>query len=201
MKAANFLFLLIFLITSVSLTAQKVGEVVFDGQRLDQMIADNGDTILVAQLDDVSISSPRTFADKDEYRLYMKYRRYALVVYPYAKEAIRIFRETEEVTQNMKPNKRKKHYKRLQKELKEEFEDPLKKLTKTQGYILQKMIERETGKPMHDLVKNLRGGMTASYWSTFSRFYGYDLKSGYIVGEDHILDIVLDDFNVSHDYK
>ncbi len=170
-----------------------------DGQELAMMVTDAGDTILVASsLADVSVSSPRAFDNADDYKLYRKYRYYAGKVYPYAVEAIRIFRETEEVTETMGDRARKRHYKRLQKELKKEFEDPLKKLTKTQGYILVKMIEKETGEPMHDLIKELRGGLTATYWTTMGKFFGHQLNEGYTVGDDRILDIVLRDYDVSH---
>ena len=169
-----------------------------DGHVLQQLITEEGDTILIANLDDVSITSPREFENREDYLLYMKYRKYANIVFPYAKEAIRIFRETEYATTTMKKRARNKYIKQLQKELKEEFEDPLKDLTRTQGMILTKMIERELDTPMYDLLKSLRGGMTASYWSSISRFYGYNLKEGYIIGEDPILDAVLEDFDVSY---
>lgn len=199
MKKIFFLYFLSFYALN-TFAQDGVDEVVFDGEILTKMVTDEGDTILVAKLDDISITSPRTFANKDDYAKYKRYRRYAPIVYPYAKQAIRIFRETEVATQEMNNGKRKKYIKRLQKELKEEFEEPLKKLTKIQGYMLQKMIERETGDSMHNLVKGLRGGFTAGYWSTFSRFFGYDLKSGYTKGDDSILDAVLEDFDVSHDF-
>ncbi|MEO1516075.1 MAG: DUF4294 domain-containing protein [Bacteroidota bacterium] len=169
-----------------------------DGEIVTALITET-DTILIAELDDVSISSPRSFKNRDEYRRYLKYRRYAAIVYPYATKAIRIFKETEYVTQNMKKGKRKRHIKRLQKELKREFKDPLKKLTKTQGKILVKMIEKELNRPFYDLVRELRGGMTAAYWHQLSKFYGYNLKEGYIPGQDHILDAVLRDMDISHD--
>lgn len=176
------------------------GEVEFDGETLVKMLGDNGDTILVAKLDDVSITSPRTFANKDDYIKYRRYRLYAPIVYPYAKEAIRIFRETEVATNEMNKRKSKRYIKKLQKELKKEFEEPLKKLTKIQGYMLQKMIERETGDSLHKSIKNLRGGFTAGYWNTFSRMFGYRLKDGYTKGDDPILDAVLEDFDISHDF-
>ena len=101
----------------------------------------------------------------------------------------------------MKTGKRKKHIRKLQKQLKKEFEDPLKKLTKTQGLILTKMIERETEESMYELIKGLKGGVSATYWSTASRFWGYRLKDQYKEGDDPILDVVLKDFNVSHRMK
>ena len=171
-----------------------------DGEIVTALITDT-DTILIADLDDVHVSSPRRFKDREEYRKYLKYRKYAAIVYPYAVEAIRIFKETEYVTRNMKKSKRKKHYRRLQKELKKEFKQPLKKLTKTQGMILTKMIEKELDRPFHDLLKELRGGFTAAYWHQMGKFYGYDLKRKYTPGDDHILDAVLNDLDISYDVK
>ncbi len=192
-------FLLVFLFALQGLGAQNprlVGEVDIDGHVLQQLVTAEGDTLLVAKLDDISITSPRSFANREEYLLYMRYRFYATKVYPYAREAIRIFKEVERATREMKKKKRKKYIKKLQKDLKKEFEDPLKNLTKTQGMILVKMIERELDRPLYDLIKDLRGGMSASYWNTFSKFYGYDLKEGYIEGKDPMLDAVLQDFEL-----
>lgn len=195
---------LFFLLPAANLLGQIDGErrqtVVIDGHILTQLITPEGDTILVANLEDISVTSPREFKNREEYLLYMKYRRYAVLVFPYAKEAIRIFRETEYATENLKERERKKYIKKLQKELEKEFEDPLKNLTKTQGYVLVKMIEREVDQNIFTLLKDLRGGLTASYWNTFSKFYGYDLKEGYIEGKDPILDAVLQDFNISYQF-
>ena len=173
--------------------------VTINGQELQVMVTPEGDTLLIATaLTEASVSSPRRFESEEDRKLYRKYRYYAAKAYPYAVEAIRIFRETEEVTATMKPREARRHIRRLQKELKKEFEEPLKKLTKTQGYLLVKMIERDTGRPMYDLIKDLRNGVTATYWQTMGKLVGYDLKAGYVPGADPILDVVLGDYNVSH---
>lgn len=156
------------------------------------------DTIILQQLDDVSITAPRKFEDYDEYRKYVRYRRYAQKVYPYAVEAIKIFRELEYATENYSNRKRKRHIRKLQKKLKKEFSDPLKNLTKTQGYILTKMIERELDTPMYSLIKDLKGGFTAGYYNQFGKLYGYKLKEGYEPGIDRILDVVLQDYDISY---
>lgn len=181
-------------------TAQSEFKVIeLDGKILRYMIDENGDTLFIATLDDMSISSPRSFENKDEERRYWKYRRYALKVYPYAKEAIRIFKDVEANAANLNKRKRKKFYRQKSNELKAEFEEPLKKLTKTQGKILIKMIENELNTSMYDLIKDVRGGFTAGYWNTFSRFYGYRLKEGYIPDQDPILDAVLEDLDISYE--
>jgi len=163
------------------------------------MIDSCGDTLIVANLDDISITSPRVFDNDADYLRYRRYRQYAVKVYPYAVQAIRIFRETEYAINNLPNRESKRYIRRLQRELKDEFADPLKNLSKTQGLILIKMIERELDTPMYSLVKDLRGGITATYWNAMGKLFGHDIKEGYIEGEDKILDAVLDDFNVSYD--
>ena len=193
------IFALIFLSTS-SIFAQlneRREKIEINGEIVTALITET-DTFIVADLEPISISSPRSFENNDEYRRYLLYRRYANIVYPYAKDAIRIFRETQHVTQTMSKRKRKKHIKRLQKELKKEFKEPMKNLTRTQGKILIKMIEKELDTPFYTLLKDLRGGFTATYYNEFAKFYGYRLKDGYTPGKDPILDAVLYDFNISY---
>ena len=176
----------------------EIFETSVDGHIMTAMITEEGDTLIMATLDDVSITTPRTFNSAADYRKYMKFKRYAALVYSYAKEAIRIFKETEHVTNTMSKRKRKKHVKKLQEELKEEFEAPLSKLTKLQGKILVKMIEKELDENMFDLIRGVRGRLAAVYWHNASKLFSYDLKEGYSRGTYDILDAVLDDFDVSY---
>lgn len=192
-------FLFFFSLLLCGFLAAQEGYTKVDGKYYPYVIDDCGDTLIVAQLSDVSISSPEAFESDEDYKLYRRYRFYAQSVYPYAVEAIRIFRETEYMTQRMDNKDRKRYVKKLQNELKENFEDPLKKMSKTQGKVLYRMIERELDKPIYFLIKDLRGGFTARYWATLGGLYGHKLKDGYTVGEDKILDMVLDDFDVSYE--
>lgn len=192
--------LLICCLMTLGLAAQKTeGYTKINGKYYPYIVDDCGDTLIVAQLDDVSISSPDAFENEEDYKQYRRYRRYAQSVYAYAVDAIRIFRETEYMTQSMDKRERKRYVRRLQKELKEKFEDPLKKMSKTQGRVLYRMIERELDTPIYYLIKDLRGGLTARYWATMAGFYGHKLKQGYKEGDDPILDMVLDDFDISYE--
>lgn len=194
-------YILIFLFSPLAglfaqLENEELEQIELDGEIVTVLITEDNDTLLVADLEDVGITSPRRFKDKKEYRRYLKYRRYANVVYPYALQAIEIFEEADEVTRTMKKGKRKRHIRKLQKKLKKEFEDPLRQLTKTQGLILIKMIENELDTPMYDLIKNLRGTVVASYWNTIAKVNGYKLKEKYTPGDDPIMDTVIEDFTI-----
>lgn len=178
--------------------AQQTGRVTLNGKPYPFIIDDCGDTLIVANLEDVSVSSPRMFDDEEEYKKYRRYRRYAADVYPYAVEAIKVFHEVQAATEEMRRGKAKRYAKHLYKDMKDNFEDPLKNLTKTQGMILIKMVERELNTPTYFIIKDLRGSWSASYWGTMGKMFGHNLKEGYIPGKDRILDMVLDDFNVSY---
>ncbi len=189
---------LLWLLPAPAQDNQIIGRAVLGGKVVKMMLDENGDTLYLANdLLTVSLSSPRTFKSRDDYLRYRRYLRYAAIVYPYAREAIRIFDEVQNNTAHLKKRKRKKYVKKLQRELETEFEEPLKKLTKTQGMILTKMIERETGHSMYELIKSLRGGFAAGYWNLAGKFWGYHLRDGYRPGEDPILDAVLSDFELS----
>jgi len=161
------------------------------------VLISDGDTVVLADIEDVSISSPRSFDNPDDYKRYRKYKYYAAKVYPYAVEAIKEYRYLHHKTKDLSKRKRKKYIKARNKILEQKFEDPLKGLSKTQGKILVKMIERELDVQMYDVIKELRGRFKAMYWNQSSKLLGYRLKGGYHKGENPILDIVLQDFDIS----
>lgn len=194
----NVLIVIVASLMTTIATAQQVGETTIDGEVYPLMVNQCGDTIIAMGLKDISITTQRQFDNEEDAKKYRRYRRFAAEVYPYAVEAVKVFREIQYYTTDMHRRERKSYMQELQKSLKERFEDPLKQLSKTRGLILTKMIERELQIPTYDLIKELKGGFTATYWSTMGRFYGYHLRDGYKVGEDVILDMVLDDFNVAY---
>ncbi len=185
-----------YLLSLIGVQAQTtLGKTTINGQLVTMVLDKNGDTLLIADdLMTVSLTSPRNFKSPQDYARYRYYLKCAAIVYPYAKEAIAVFRQLQQETEDMRKGKRKRYAKRLQRELDDRFEEPLKNLTKIQGKILVKMIEKELETPLYDLIKTYRGGLTAGYWNTLSKFWGYDLKRGYMEGDDPILDAVLLDF-------
>ena len=77
----------------------------------------------------------------------------------------------------------------------------MKNLSKTEGKVLIKMIESQLDKPFYDIIKSTRGTVTAAYWNTLGKLNGYDLKQGYEVGEDPLLDDVLLDYDFGNPDK
>ena len=144
--------------------------IVYTDGRVMRVRIEGNDTIVVAKIPEVVVRAPPVFADDEEYRQYMRYRRYATTVLPYAIECIRIYRKYQHETEGMKKGQAKQYAKDLQKDMKEEFTDPLKDLSRTQGKILVKMIENHLNTTMYDVLKDVRGGFQATKWQTVGRF-------------------------------
>lgn len=171
--------------------------IVYTDGRVMRVRIDGTDTIVVARIPEVVVKAPPVFDDDEEYRQYMRYRRYAAEVLPYAIEGIRLYRDYQRETVGMKNGQAKRYAKDIQKDVKQDFTDPLKNLSRTQGKILVKMIENHLNMPMYDVLRDVRGGFTATKWQTVGRLYGYDLKEGYTPGKDKILDMILSDFELN----
>jgi Domain of unknown function (DUF4294) len=146
----------------------------------------NGDTIQYYSLPMVDIVDYVSPNAKAEVRKYLKLRRDVLRVYPYAKLAAAELKFINDSMANIKNERaQKKFVKQREDELKAKFEAELKKLTMTQGRILIKLIDRETGNTSYALVKELRGNLSAFFWQGLARLFGSSLKSQYdAAGED-----------------
>lgn len=160
-----------------------------------RMEVENGDTTFVMSLQLHRVSSKRQFKDFAEQRQYYLYYRAARRVYPYAVQAIDMYNDIQLETQDMGKGKRRRYIRREHKELKEDLTDQMKKLTRTEGKVLIKMIERQLDKSFYDVVRETRGGFTATYWHQMGKIWDYDLKDGYRLGADGLLDEVLLDYD------
>src|SRR6187402_734883 len=87
------------------------------------------DTLVVATIPEVVIKAPPVFSNDEEYRQYMRYRRYAMDVLPYAIESIRLYRQYQAETADLREGKARKYAKTIQKDAKGDFTDPLKNLS------------------------------------------------------------------------
>jgi len=87
---------------------------------------------------------------------------------------------------------KRKYINRVEEELKEEFEDDLGNMTYTQGRLLIKLIDRETGETTYKWIKELRGSFSAFFWQAIARIFGSDLKTEFDKsGEDRVIDEIL----------
>lgn len=140
----------------------------------------DGDTIPNIYLDEIVIFPEIIFKSKQDERRYTKLVRDLKKVYPYAKLAKEKLEELEREYAKLATEKEQKEYtKTVEQELLDEFGPRLKKLTITQGRLLLKLIDRETGNTSYALLKELRGSFSAVFWQAVARLFGSDLKTEY----------------------
>lgn len=165
-----------------------------DKSVLTRAVVEGSDTIPIIELPEVSVYERRDF----EY-LYLK-RRYRRMIhnvkkaYPYAQVAGIRLKELDDHLLTLDSEKEQKEYiKQAEKEIMNQFEKQVKKLTITQGIILVKLIDRETGRTSYQVIKELKGGFTAFFWQGIARIFGNNLKTEYDpLDQDKIMeDIVL----------
>lgn len=101
-------------------------------------------------------------------------------VYPYAKIAGEKMKEYDTMLAGISnTSERKRLMKQAEEEISNEYTEELKKLTFSQGAILIRLIDRETGNTSYQVVQELRGKVRAFFYQGFARIWGYNLKSEY----------------------
>ncbi|MDO4881196.1 MAG: DUF4294 domain-containing protein [Capnocytophaga sp.] len=119
----------------------------------------------------------KTEEDRKKY-LILKYR--VKKVYPYAKLAADELQRIKKVLDTLPNNRQKKKFtKKIQEETESKFSQELKKLSRSQGKILIKLIYRQTGDSAFNLVKDLRSGWRAFWYNNTAWLYDLSLKSIY----------------------
>jgi hypothetical protein len=153
----------------------------------------DGDTLWVAELDEIYIFPTKKFSSRRERRRYTRLIYNVKKAYPWAKLAGEKLADVEVHLISLKTEKEQKDYMKLiEKDLLKDYKEDLKKLTITQGRILIKLIDRETGDTSYELVKELRGNISAVFWQTLARLFGSNLKSEYDPeGDDRLIEEII----------
>ena len=146
-------------------------------------------------LNEVYVFAPLKFKNsKDIYR-YLLLKRRTLKVYPYAKLAADKLTELNDSIADIKKKRHQRKYLReMHRYIEGEFSDELKKLTRKEGQILIKLVYRQTGKSTYDLVKELRSGWRAFWYSTTARMFELSMKEEFHpdhIHEDYLIEDIL----------
>jgi hypothetical protein len=114
-------------------------------------------------------------------------------VYPYAvivRE--KLYQVDQELAAITDEKERRKYIRGVEEFVLGEYEDDIRDMTITQGKLLLKLIDRETRNTSFDLIKQYRGGLSASFWQGIARLFGTNLKAEYDpYGEDAMMEFLL----------
>ncbi len=160
----------------------------------DYVFVKPGDTLTI-QLNEFSIIPKQKFNSKEDIRYYLWFRRKVFKVYPYAKLASERLDTLNNRLERIESNSKKRKYTRLiQKYIEGEFTDQIKKMTRTEGRILIKLIHRQTGETAFNNIKGLRSGWKAFWYNTTANVFKLSLKDEYhpeAVNEDYLIEDIL----------
>ena len=101
-------------------------------------------------------------------------------VYPLALEAAKRMENLDERLAEFERRKDQRGYtKAIEDALKEEITPMLWKMTRFEGMILLKLIDRETNHTVFNIIKDFRSGFTAGFYQALARLFGNNLKLHY----------------------
>ncbi len=139
----------------------------------------DGDTLPHVRLDEVRSYARRKWKNKRAQVRYTRLVYNVRKVLPIARIANERLTIIQDSASKLDSKQRKKYLDEVEKQLFDEFEQPLRHLTMTQGRILIKLIDRETGDTSYELIKVLKGRFSAFLWQGVARLFGSNLKSNY----------------------
>lgn len=145
-----------------------------------RFVDEYGDNVRMYYIKNITVYPPLKFKNKKEEEFYWRTVRDVKKTLPYAKLAFSTLCETYEYIQTIPDKKtREAHLKRLEKDIFEQYKPVVKKMTKSQGKVMLKLINRETDQTSYNIVKAFLGSFRAGFWQTFGRFFGMNMKSGF----------------------
>jgi hypothetical protein len=149
---------------------------------------ENGEEIL-----NITIQTIPVFHRKRDFKNYQRMVRAVKKVYPLALEAAKRMENLDEELAAMDSRKDRKEYtKAIEDALKEEISPMLWKMTRYEGKILLKLIDRETKHTAFAIIKDFRSGFTAGFYQMLAKMFGNNLKLEYDPkGEDEVLEQIV----------
>ena len=156
----------------------------------------DGDTMPQIQLRQVYVMPKKIYYSKSEKRKFLRLVRKIKKVLPYAQLANKTLRDINKQLEGIDDKRtRKKYIKKVDKVLKKRYGNELKNLTISEGRILIKLIDRETGSTSYELIKELKGSFSAFMWQSLARLFGENLKEEYNAKEEdkmieHIVQLI-----------
>jgi len=161
----------------------------------------DGERIPWILLREVVITDRRVFKTPEDRARYYRLKYNVLKVLPYAKFAEERY---DKLQRDLAVTKKKKEQKRLvkdcEKEIKAMFNREIKNMSISQGEILIKLIDRQTGNSSYELVRELRGGVSAFFYQSVAKLFGHNLKRTYDPDEDREIETIIRNYAQNYHY-
>ncbi len=166
-------------------------------------VIENGDTIAMVYLDDVWVIDklPKKWAKKQEAYNRLRYNVYK--TYPYAVIAAGVLKDVDVNLMKIPDKKAQKAYmKSVEKELKKRFKGELEEMTISQGQVLVKLINRESGRNVFNIIKEVKGGFNAVIYQSVAMLFSNNLRREYDPkGDDRDIEAIVQELEAVNYYR
>lgn len=145
-----------------------------------QMLVQDGDTTYFDQLAPIFIFGRGKKNEKDWRDYYKLVWRFARV-YPYAMAAAQVQQQVDSVLKanNFGMVKKDRYVNDIQKQLFKNFEGAFRQMSISQGALMIKLIDRESGMSSYEILREYKSGVFAGFWQGVARIFDNDLKAEY----------------------
>jgi hypothetical protein len=194
MKFIGFLLLYCCLLGTLKAQTQKPAPVILGKNDTIKtyLTIDSGQMIPWIVMQDVRIFDTRIFKSKADLDQFNRLRYNVLKVLPYARFAGARYRQLQrDLALTGNRHKQKELINACESQVKDLFNKQVKDLTISQGEVLIKLIDRETGNTSYAMVKDLKGGFKAFILQSAARIFGHDLKETYDPEEQKDIEAIL----------
>mgnify|MGYP000858025480 CR=1 FL=1 len=156
---------------------------------------DNGEVVPWFAIEEIVITAIRRFKTEEERQKYLRLKRNVIRVLPYAIYAQRRYDQLDrDLALANSRREEKRLIKECEREIKDKITSEVKNLSISQGKILIKLIERQTGSTSYELVKDLKGNISAFVFQGVAKIFGHDLKSTYDPQEEYEIENIIREY-------
>lgn len=140
----------------------------------------DGDSVSAVELDEVLLIQDLKFTSRYERIKYLILQRKVKRTWPYARLAAdRLSKLDKELAVMDRKRDKRRYARQVEDSIEDQFKEELKKLSRTEGQILIKLIHRQTGDDAFSLIKRLRSGWSAFWFNSTASFFDISLKEEY----------------------
>lgn len=162
------------------------------------------DTFAMVYMPDVYVDGkmPRRLARRKAQYDQLRYNVFK--VYPYAIIAADVLKDVDGNLAKLEDDRsaRKAYLKSVEKELNKRFKGELENLTITQGQLLVRLINRQTGKNCYSIIRELKGGFSAIIWQSVALLFNNNLKREYDPDDrDRDIELIVAEIEANYYYQ
>jgi hypothetical protein len=145
------------------------------------------------KLDEALVKDTRAFSNDTARYRFNQTKYYVTTIWPYVQEAVALVNEVDYKlnVENLSGKKRRNYINDKEAEVKAKVDDKVKSLNTTQGALLIKLINRQTGKNCFNILREFKNPVSATMWQGWAKVHGFNLNEDYDPDKEVLLESVM----------